>query len=102
MKDESEKADLKLKIQKAEIMSSSPITSWQIDGETIEAVIDFNLLGSKITADGDCSHEIERRLYLGRKAIINIDGILKTRDMILPAKVYIVKAMVFSSSLVWM
>ena len=83
-------------------MASGPITSWQIDGETMETVTDFIFLGSKITADGDCSHEIERRLYLGRKAIINIDGILKTRDMILPAKVYIVKAMVFSSSLVWM
>ena len=83
-------------------MASGPITSWQIDGETMETVTDFIFLGSKITADGDCSHEIKRRLYLGRKAIINIDGILKTRDMILPTKVYIVKAMVFSSSLVWM
>ena len=102
VKEESEKASLKLNIQKMKIVASSPITSWQIDGETMEAVTDFIFLGSKITADGDCSHEIKRRLYLGRKAIINIDGILKTRDMILPTKVYIVKAMVFSSSLVWM
>ena len=102
VKEESEKAGLQLNIQKMKIMASGPITSWQIDGETVGKVADFIFWGSKITADGDCSHEIERRLYLGRKAIINIDGILKTRDMILPAKVYIVKAMVFSSSLVWM
>ena len=86
MKDESEKADLKLKIQKAEIMSSSPITSWQIDGETIEAVIDFNLLGSKITADGDYSHEIRRCLFLGKKGTTKLDSILKIKDITMPTK----------------
>ena len=83
-------------------MASGPLTSWQIEGEKIEVVTAFTFLDSKITDDGDCSHKIKRLFRLGRKAIINIDGILKTRDMILPAKVYIVKAMVFSSSLVWM
>jgi hypothetical protein len=95
MKEENEKAGLKLNIEKTKIMASGPITSWQIDGETMETVTDFIFLGSKITADGDCSHAIKRRLYLGRKAIINIDGILKARDMMLLAKVYVVKAMVF-------
>ena len=86
---------LKLNIQKTKIIASSPITSWQIDGETTETVTDFNFLGSKITADGDCSHEIKRRLLLGRKAISNLDSILKSRDITLPTKVHIVKAMVF-------
>ena len=95
VKEESEKADLKLNIQKTKIMASSPITPWQIDGETIESVTDFILLGSKITADGDCSHEIKRRLLLGRKVMTNLDSILKSTDMALPTKVCIVKAMVF-------
>ena len=86
---------LKLNIQKTKIIASGPITSWQIDGETTETVTDFNFLGSKITADGDCSHEIKRRLLLGRKAISNLDSILKSRDITLPTKVHIVKAMVF-------
>ena len=98
VKEESEKAGLKLNIQKPKIMASSPVTSWQRDGETMESVIDFILLGSKITADGDCSHEIKRHLLLGRKAITNIDSILKSRDITLPTKVRLVKAMVFSSS----
>ena len=86
---------LKLNIQKTKIIASGPITSWQIDGETTETVTDFNFLGSKITADGDCSHEIKRRLLLERKAISNLDSILKSRDITLPTKVHTVKAMVF-------
>ena len=95
VKEENEKAGLKLNIQKTKIMVSSPITSWQIDGKTMETVTDFIFLGSKITADGDCSHEIKRRLLLGRKAMINLDSILKSRDITLPTKVRLVKAMVF-------
>ena len=95
VKEESEKVDLKLNIQKTKIMASGPITSWQIDGETMETVRDFILGGSKITVDGDCSHEIKRRLLLGRKAMINLDSILKRRDITLPTKVHLVKAMVF-------
>ena len=95
VKKESEKVGLKVNIQKTKIMASSPITSWQIDGETMETVRDFIFLGSKITADGDCSHEIQRRLFLGRKAMTNIDSILKSRDITLPTKVHPVKAMVF-------
>ena len=95
MKEESEKAGLKLNIQKTKIMASSPITSWQIDRETVETVRDFIFLGSNITADGDCSHEIKRRLLLGRKAMTKLDSILKSRDITLPKKVHIVKAMVF-------
>ena len=95
VKDESEKVGLKLNIQKTKIVASGPITSWQIDGETIERVTDFIFLGSKITADDDCSHEIKRYLLLGRKAMTNLDGILKSRDITLPTKVHLVKAMVF-------
>jgi hypothetical protein len=95
MKEESEKVGLKLNIQKTQILASSPITSWQIDGETIETVTDFIFLGSKITADGDCSHEIKRCLLLGRKAMTNLDSILKSRDITLPTKVHLVKVMVF-------
>ena len=95
MKEESEKAGLKLNIQKTKIMAPRPITSWQIDGETVETVSDFIFLGSKITADGDCIHEIKRHLLLGRKTMTNLDSILKSRDITLPAKVHIVKAMVF-------
>ena len=95
VKDESEKVDLKLNIKKTKIMSSDPITSWQIDGETMETVTDFIFLGSKINADGDCSHEIKRHLILGRKVMTNIDSILKNRDITLPTKVCLVKAMVF-------
>ena len=102
MKEESEKVGLKLNIQKMKIMASSPITSWQIDGETMETVRDFIILGSKITADGDCSHEIKRHLLLGRKAVTNLDRILKSRDIALPTKVHLVKGMFFSSSHVWM
>ena len=91
---ESEKVGLKLNIQKTKIMASGPITSWQIDGETVEIVSDFMFLGSKITADGDCSHEIKRRLLLGRKVMTNLDSILKSRDITLPTKVCLVKAMV--------
>ena len=94
MKEESEKVGLKLNVQKTKIMASGPITSWQIDGETMETVADFIFLGSKITLDGDCSHEIKRRLLLERKVMINLDSILKSRD-ILPTKVRLVKAMVF-------
>ena len=94
VKEESEKVGLKLNIQKTKIMASSPITSWQIDGETMETVIDFIFLGSKITADGDCSHEIKRRLLLGRKVMTNLDSIFKSRDISLPTKVCLVKAMV--------
>ena len=95
VKEESEKIGLKLNIQKAKIMASGLITSWQIDGETVEAVSDFIFLGSKITGDGDCSHEIKRRLFLGRKVMTNLDSILKSRDITLPTKVNLVKAMVF-------
>ena len=95
LKEESKKADLKLNIQKTKVMASSPITAWQIDGETMETVTDFIFLGSKISADDDCSHEIKRRLLLGRKAMTNLDSILKSRDIILPAKVPLVKALVF-------
>ena len=95
MKEESEKAGLNLNIQKTNIMASSPITSWQIDGETMETVTDFIFLGSKITADGDCSHEIKRYLLLGRKAMTNLDSMLKTRDITLPTKVHLVNAMAF-------
>ena len=102
VKEESEKADLKLNIQKSKIMASSPIISWQINGEIMETVTDFILGGSKITADGDCSHEIKRCLLLGRKALSNLDSLLKSRDITLPTKVCLVKAMVFSSSHVWM
>ena len=95
VKEESEKAGLKLNIQKTKIMASGPITSWQIDGETVETVADFIFLGSKITADGDCSHEIKRRLLLGSKVMTNLDSILKSRDITLPTKVCLVKVMVF-------
>ena len=95
VKEESEKVGLKLNIQKTKIMASGPITSWERDGETVETVSDFIFLGSKITADGDCSHEIKRRLLLGRKAMTNLDSILKCRDITLPTKVRLVKAMVF-------
>ena len=95
VKEESEKVGLKLNIQKAKIMASSPITSWQIDGETVETVADFNFLGSKITADGDCSHEIKRHLLLGRKVMTNLDSIFKSRDITLSTKVCLVKAMAF-------
>ena len=95
VKEESEKAGLKLNIQKRKIMASGPITSWQIDGETMKTVTDFILGGSKITADGDCSHEIKRRLLLGRKVMTNLDSIFKSRDITLPTKVHLVKAMVF-------
>ena len=95
VKEECEKVGLKLNIQKTKIMASGPITSWQIDGETMEIVTDFILGGSKITADGDCSHEIKRCLLLGRKVMTNLDSILKGRDITLPTKVHIVKAMVF-------
>ena len=94
-KDESEKVVLKLNIQKAKNMASGPITSWQIDGETMETVRNYTFLGSKITADGDCSHEIKRRLLLGIKAMMKLDSILKSRDITLPTKVSLVKAMVF-------
>ena len=95
VKEQSEKAGLKLSIKKTKIMASSPITSWQIDGEAMETVTDFILLGSKITANGDCSHEIKRRLLLGRKVMVNLDSILESRDITLPTKVHLVKAMVF-------
>ena len=96
VKEESEKVGFKLNIQKTKIMASGPITSWQIDGEKMETVIDFIFLGSEITADGDCSQEIKRCLLLGRKAMTNLDSILKSRDITLPTKFSIVKAMVFS------
>ena len=106
MKEKSEKAGLKFNIRKTKIMASSPITSWQIDGETMETVTDFIsefiFLGSKITADGDCSHEIKRCLLLGRKAMTNLDSILKSRDIALPTKVRLAKAMVFPVVNVWM
>ena len=95
VKEESEKVGLKLNIQKTKIMASCPITSWHIDGETIEIVADFILRGSKITTDGDCSHEIKRHLLLGRKTMTNLESILKSRDVTLPTKVCLVKAMVF-------
>ena len=95
MKEESEKVGLKFNIKKTKIMASGPISSWQIDGKTVETVADFIFLGSKITADGDCSHEIQRRLLLGRKDMTNLDSISKSRDVTLPTKLYLVKAMVF-------
>ena len=95
VKNESEKVGLKPNIQKTKIMASGPITSWQIDGETVETVADFTFLGSKITADGDCSHEIKRCLFLGRKVMTNLDSIFKSRDITLSTKVHLVKAMVF-------
>ena len=95
MKEESEKVGLKLNIQKMEIMASRPITSWEIDGETLETVSDFIFLGSKIIADGDCNHEIKRCLLLGRKAMTNLDSVLKSRDITLPTKIHLVKVMVF-------
>ena len=95
VKEESEKVGFKLNIQKTKIMTSSPITSWKIDGETVETVTDFTFLGSKITADGDCSHEIKRCLLLGRKVMTNLDSILKSRDITLSTKVHLVNAMVF-------
>ena len=95
VKEESEKVGLKINIQKTKIMASGPITSWEIDGETVETVSDFNFGGSKITADSDCTHEIKRRLLLGRKVLTNLDSILKSRDITLPTKIYLVKAMVF-------
>ena len=95
VKEESEKVGLKLNIQKTKIMESCPITSWEIDGETVETVADFILGGSKTTADGDCSHEIKRHLLLGRKVMTNLDSMLKSRDITLPAKVHLVKATVF-------
>ena len=95
VKEESEKVGLKLNIQKTKIMASRPITSWEIDGETVETVSDFTFLGSKITADCDCSHEIKRRLLLGRKVMTNLNSILKSRDITLPMKVHLIKAMVF-------
>ena len=95
VKKESEKVGLNLNIQKMKIMATSPITSWEIDGETVDTVSDFIFLGSKITADGDCSHEIKRRLLLGRKVMTNLDSIFKSRDLTLPTKIHLVKAMVF-------
>ena len=95
VKEESEKVGLKLNIQKTKMMASSPITSWEIDGETVETVADFTFLGSKITADGDCSHEIKRCLLLGRKVMTNLDSILKSRDITLPTKICLAKALVF-------
>ena len=96
VKEENEKVGLKLNIQKTKIMASGPITSWEIDGETVETEADFILGGSKITADGDCRHEIKRRLLLGRKVMTNLDSIFKSRDISLPTKVRLVKAMVFT------
>ena len=102
VKEESEKVGLKLNIQKTKILASGPITSWQIDGETVETVADFIFLGSEITADVDCNHEIKRRLLLGRNVMTNLESILKSRDISLPTKVRLAKAMVFSSGHVWM
>ena len=102
VKEESEKVGLKLNIRKTKIMASRPITSWEIDGETVETVSDFILGGSKITADGDCSHEIKRRLLLGRKVMANLDSIFKGRDITFPTKVRLLRGMVFSSGHVWM
>ena len=101
VKEESEKVGLKLNIQKTKVMVSGPITSWQIDGETVDTVADFIFGGSKITVNGDCTHEIKRRLLLGRKVITNLDSILKSRDISLPTKVHLVKGW-FSSNHVWM
>ena len=101
MKVENEKVGLKFNIQKTKIMAPGPITLWEIDGETLETVSDFIFLGSKITADGDCSHEIKRRLLLGRKVMTNLDSILKSRDISLPTKVRLVKAMVFPMVMYW-
>ena len=98
VKEESEKVGLRLNIQKTKIMASGPITSWQIDEETVETVTDFIFLGSKITTDGDCSHEIKRRLLLGRKVMTNLDSILKSRDITLPTKVHLIKAVLFQWS----
>ena len=95
VKEESEKVGLKLNIHKMKVMASGPITSWEIDGETVETVLDFIFLGSKITADGDCSHEMKRRLLLGRKVMSNLDSIFKSRDITLPTKILLVKAMFF-------
>ena len=102
VKEESEQVGLKLNIQKTKIMASDPTTSWEIDGEIVETVADFILGGSKVTADGDCSHEIKRRLLLGRKVMTNLDSILKSRDITLLTKVHLVKATVFFSGYVWM
>ena len=102
VEEENEKVGLQLNIQKTKIMASGPITSWKIVGETVETVTDFIFWGSKITADGDCSHEIKRRLLLGRKTMTNLDSVLKKRNITLPAKVCLVKAVFFSSSHVWM
>ena len=102
VKVESEKVGLKLNIQKMKIMAAGPITSWEIDGETVETVSDFLFLGSKISADGDCSHEIKKRLLFGRNVMTNLDSILKSKDITLPTKVCLVKAMVFPCSHVWM
>ena len=102
VKEDSEKAGLKLNIQETKIMASGPITSWQIDGKTMETVTDFIFLGSKITANGDCSHDIKRYFLLGRKAMTNLDSILISRDITLPTKVCVIKAVFFSSSYVWM
>ena len=102
VKEESEKSGLKLNIQKTKIMASGPFTSWEIDGETVEPVSDFIFLGSKITADGDCSHEIKRRLLLGRKVMTNLDSIFKSKDISLPTKVRLSQGNGFSSGHVWM
>ena len=102
VKEENEKVGLKLNIQKMRIMASGPITSWEMDGETVETVSDFIFLGSKITVDGDCSHEIKRHLLLGGKVMTNLDSIFKSRDITLPTKVHLVKGMVFSCDHVWM
>ena len=102
VKEENEKVHLKLSIQKMKIKASGPITAWQIDGETTKTLRDFIFLGSKITADGDCSHEVKRCLLLGRKAMNNLDSILKSRDITSPTKAHLVKAMIFSNSQVWM
>ena len=102
VKEESEKVGLKLNIQKTKIMASGPVTSWEIDGETVETASDFIFGGSKITAGGDCSHEIKRRLLLGRKVMTNLDSIFKSRDITLPAEVCLVKAMVFSCGHAWL
>ena len=102
VKEESEKVGLKLNIQRTKIMASGPITSWQIDGETVETVRDYILGGSKIIADGDCSHEIKRRLLLGRKAMTKLDSISQSRDITFPTKIHLVKVSIFSSSHEWM
>ena len=102
VKEESEKVGLKFNIQKTKIMATGPISSWQIDGETMKTMTEFILWGFKITADGDCSHEVKRCLLLGRKVMSKLDSILESRDITLPTKVHLVKAMVFSSSHVWM